>query len=78
MIDKELTMSWIKDGSIVRANYLDREITGLVMDSRVKYGGTVQYKIVLDTPLSLPWRSEPVKQVLIDGDEIVSYSKRYN
>lgn len=71
-------MSWIKDGSIVRANYLDREITGLVMDSRVKYGGTVQYKIVLDTPLSLPWRSEPVKQVLIDGDEIVSYSKRYN
>lgn len=71
-------MSWIKDGSIVRANYLDCEITGLVMDSRVKYGGTVQYKIVLDTPLSLPWRSEPVKQVLIDGDEIVSYSKRYN
>ena len=70
-------MSWIKDGSVVRANYLDREVTGLVMDSRVKYGGAVQYKVVLDTPLSLPWRSEPVKQVLIDGDEIVSYSKRY-
>lgn len=71
-------MSWIKDGSHVRANYLDREVAGLVLDSRVKYGGTVQYSVELDTPLSLPWRSEPVNRVLIDSNDVIAYCTRFN
>ena len=38
-------MGWNKDGSTVKAEYCDTVFTGVVLESRVKYGGKVQYKI---------------------------------
>lgn len=65
-------MAWIKDGKNIVATYLGELVTGTVESSRVKYGGKVQYTIVLDKPVQFRWRSEPSTRLLIDGDEIVS------
>jgi len=64
-------MSWCKDGSTIKANYLGDEVVGVVQSSRVKYGGTVQYTVELDEPVQFRWRSQPTKVVLIDADEII-------
>lgn len=40
-----------RTGQWVIAKYLDCAwVTGIVQDSRVKYGGTVQHKIITDSP----------------------------
>ena len=64
-------MSWCKDGSTIKANYLGDEVVGVVQSSRVKYGGTVQYTVELDELVQFRWRSQPTKVVLIDADEII-------
>jgi len=67
-------MSWILDGSRVKANYYGVKVEGVVTDSRVKYGGEVQYTVRLDEPVELPWctwRSEPRTVLLINRSEIV-------
>lgn len=64
-------MGWIKDGEQVTANYHGNTVSGLVESSRVKYGGKVQYTVVLDKPIQLRWRSEPTTRVLVDSDELV-------
>ena len=64
-------MSWIKDGMQIKANYLGTEVSGTVESSRVKYGGKVQYTVILDKPVQFRWRSEPSTRVLIDSDELV-------
>ena len=64
-------MSWCKDGSTIKADYLGDEVVGVVQSSRVKYGGTVQYAVKLDEPVQFRWRSQPTKVVLIDADEII-------
>jgi len=69
--NKEQQMGWIKDGEHITARYLDAVISGTVESSRVKYGGKVQYTVVLDQPVSLRWRSEPATRLLVDQDEIV-------
>jgi hypothetical protein len=63
--------TWVKDGKTIVANYLGETVQGTVIDSRVKYGGKVQYTVNLDKPVQFRWRSEPSTQVLIDNDEIV-------
>ena len=63
--------TWIKDGNTIVANYLGETVQGTVIDSRVKYGGKVQYTVVLDKPVQFRWRSEPSTRVLIDDDEII-------
>jgi len=63
--------SWIKDGERITARYLDAVISGIVESSRVKYGGEVQYTVVLDQPVSLRWRSEPATRLLVDRSEII-------
>lgn len=63
--------TWIKDGKTIVANYLGETVRGTVIDSRVKYGGKVQYTVDLDQPVQFRWRSEPSTRVLIDSDEIV-------
>lgn len=68
-------MGWNKDGSTVKAVYCDRLVTGVVTDSRVKYGGTVQYTLQLEEPLVLPWGSvndEPRTVVLIDENSVIA------
>ena len=62
---------WIKDGNTIVANYLGETVRGTVIDSRVKYGGRVQYTVDLDQPVQFRWRSEPSTRVLIDDDEII-------
>ena len=64
-------MSWILDGQKIKANYLGETITGVVVDSRVKYGGKVQYTVELDSPVQFRWRSEPTGRVLVDRDELL-------
>lgn len=61
------TSNWIREGQRVRAAYLtDTIVVGTVLESRVKYGGTVQHTLVLDEPITLRWRSEPVTRLLVD------------
>ena len=65
-------MGWNKDGSTIRATYMDTyEVTGKVVESRVIYGGKVQYTVILEKPVQFRWRSEPSTLVLIDSDKIV-------
>jgi hypothetical protein len=63
--------TWVKDGKTIVANYLGETVRGTVVDSRVKYGGKVQYTVNLEKPVQFPWRAEPSTRVLIDNDEIV-------
>lgn len=63
--------TWIKDGKTIVANYLGEQVRGTVESSRVKYGGKVQYTLVLEKPVQFRWRSEPSTRVLVDSDEIV-------
>ena len=65
-------MGWIKDGNTIVANYLGETVRGTVVDSRVKYGGRVQYTVDLDQPVQFRWRSEPSTRVLIDDNEIIA------
>ena len=65
-------MSWVKDGERIVAEYLGTKVTGVVMNSRVKYGGKVQYTVQLDEPVTFRWRTEPSETVLIDCDELVT------
>lgn len=63
---------WIKDGKRVNAKYLGSEpVTGLIVESRVRYGGRVCYTVILDKPQQFPWRSDPTTVVIIDQAEIV-------
>jgi hypothetical protein len=64
-------MSWILDGQKISACYLGTAVTGRVISSRVKYGGSVQYSVELDEPVQLPWRSEPATTLLVDNDELM-------
>lgn len=64
-------MSWIKDGVRIEANYLGEPVQGVILDSRVRYGGEVQYTVELDRPVQFRWRSEPSTKVLIQRKDIV-------
>ena len=64
--------NWIKDGIRVKAKYLGSEsVSGLVVESRVRYGGKVCYTVILDQPVQFRWRSEPTSMVIVDQAEIV-------
>jgi hypothetical protein len=65
-------MSWVLDGQRIKANYLGEAVTGRVLSSRVKYGGSVQYSVELDEPIQLPWRSESSSMLLVDKNEVIA------
>ena len=65
-------MGWNKDGSTIKAVYLDRPVTGVVLNSRVKYGGSVQYQVKLEVPLYLPWSTEARDIVLVDDSDVIA------
>jgi len=47
-------MSWNREGQHVAGIYLNAYvIKGMVTESRVKYGGSVQHTVSLDTPMTL-------------------------
>jgi hypothetical protein len=62
--------NWIRDGERIKASYYGVPVSGIVESSRVKYGGQVQYTVILDTPIKLRWRTEDVSRVLIDCDDL--------
>ena len=63
--------SWIKDGKRVQARYLGSEsVQGIVVESRVRYGGKVCYTVILDQPTQFPWRSDAATVVIVDQTEI--------
>ena len=64
-------MSWILDGQKISACYLGIAVTGRVISSRVKYGGSVQYSVELDEPVQLPWRTESTSFLLVDKNEVI-------
>lgn len=63
-------MGWNKDGSTVKALYLSEyPVTGIVKESRVKYGGTVSYWLDLIQPLYLH-NGEMRETVLVDENQL--------
>jgi hypothetical protein len=65
-------MGWCKDGSTIRGEYCGELVVGVVEESRVKYGGKVQYRVRLDEPIQLRWRTEPTYVVLLDEDNVTA------
>lgn len=67
-----MSTNWIKDGEKVVASRHGTTLTGVIIDSRVRYGGKVSYTVSLDTPVKFPWRNEMTYTVIVGQDEIVS------
>ena len=63
-------MGWNKDGSTVKAEYCGTTFTGMVLESRVKYGGKVQHTLDLFQPISLFSTSDHRTTVLLEDSEI--------
>jgi len=64
---------WNFEGMIVEGKYMgEYPVKGRVELSRVKYGGKVQHTVVLEEPISLRWRSEPVCRVLLEHECVTS------
>jgi len=63
---------WIKDGECIIGTYMGQSVSGVVVESRVKYGGAVQYTVDLDSPIQLRWRSEPTVRVLLNSNELAA------
>lgn len=70
-------MNWSLEGMHVEATYLtDFPVSGTVVESRVRYGGTVSHTIVLDKPLQMRWRSEPATRLIIEHESITRVRDR--
>lgn len=62
-------MSWNKEGQRVAGVYLNAyTVSGVVTESRVRYGGTVQHTVKLDAPVTVFGRSAEV--LLLDNDDL--------
>lgn len=64
-------MGWNKDGSTVKAVYCDTMFTGMVLESRVKYGGKVQYKVASE-PFYVASLKTIRSVVLVDEDDLIA------
>ena len=62
-------MSWNKEGQQVAGLYLGAyAVSGLVTESRVRYGGTVQHTVKLDAPVVVFGRTAEV--LLLDDNDL--------
>lgn len=62
-------MSWNKEGQQVAGVYLGAyTVSGLVTESRVRYGGTVQHTVKLDKPVTVFGRVADV--LLLDNEDL--------
>ena len=62
-------MSWNKEGKQVAGVYLGAyTVSGMVTESRVRYGGTVQHTVKLDQPMTVFGRSAEV--LLLDNEDL--------
>ena len=64
-------MGWNKDGSTVKAEYCGTTFTGVVLESRVKYGGTVQYRVKAVMPFYVDSLRTVRQVVLVDDSEVL-------
>lgn len=63
-------MNWNLEGSRIEARYIGtHKVTGVVTNSRVKYGGEVQHSVDLDTPLVMGRRQR--NGVVVNHSEVV-------
>jgi len=63
-------MSWILEGQKVAGEYLGtHSFSGVVVESRVKYGGKVSNTIVLDTPIVV--FGDIRERILMDTEDLV-------
>lgn len=46
-------MTWDRTGETVAGRYLGHTVSGVIRESRVKYGGAVQHTLQLDPPRRL-------------------------
>lgn len=59
-------------GDKIKAEKFGKTVEGTVIDWRSKYGGSVQYTVKLDTPVSYSWRpAEMVDTILVNCSEVV-------
>ena len=63
-------MGWDKEGSTVKAVYCGTTFTGMVLESRVKYGGKVQHRVASE-PFYVADLKTVRSVVLIDEDDIL-------
>lgn len=63
-------MAWHLEGKRVKGNYYGVMVEGVVLSSRVKYGGGVQHTVKIDPPIMLKWRSEPADTLLLNDTEL--------
>jgi len=62
-------MSWNKEGQQVAGVYLGAyTVTGVVQSSRVKYGGKVQHRVLLDQTVKVFGRD--ADELLLDDEEL--------
>jgi hypothetical protein len=59
-------------GTAVCAMYMDKPYVGKVIDSRVKYGGRLQYWIMLEEPTLVAGRVEETDDILVDHEDILA------
>jgi hypothetical protein len=62
-------MNWNKEGQTVSGVYLGAyTVTGVVQSSRVKYGGKVQHRVLLDQTVKVFGRD--ADELLLDDEEL--------
>jgi len=62
-------MNWNKEGEHVAGVYLGAyTVTGVVQSSRVKYGGKVQHRVLLDKPVVVFGRE--AEELMLDDEEL--------
>lgn len=60
---------WNLEGQIVRGEYFGSPVEGVVTESRVKYGGSVQHTVDLFFPITV--FGDERTTVLLDDTEVV-------
>jgi len=68
-------MNWNKEGQTVSGVYLGAyTVTGVVQSSRVKYGGKVQHRVLLDQTVKVFGRD--ADELLLDDEELFTTPER--
>jgi hypothetical protein len=58
-------------GTLICATYMGYPTFGKVIDSRVKYGGRLQYSVALLEPTLIAGRTEPTEDILVYHENIL-------
>ena len=64
-------MAWNLEGKNVAGKYHGVSFEGVVLESRVRYGGQVSHTIELDHAIQMRWRSDPTTTIIANTCDIV-------